>query len=271
MKKMYFLTLDTETATLPFVNSLNLSPKDRQTISISKPLVYDIGWTISDRKGNIIKKENFLVQETFFVPNVFNTAYYKDKRPQYMELFKQGKIKSETWNNIIDILLADLEKVNFVTAYNACFDFKKAIPYTERYIKNLYSENYNSWEEKEKQKCFDILEKKNNYKNKDYLIPVFNLRGNEYPIIDIWGLACDRLLNTKKYKNFCCENEMFTDSKKFFKTSAEASYKYLTQNNDFIESHTALSDAEIETFILAKALSRGKATSYLVAFPFKIL
>lgn len=271
MKKLYYLTLDTETATLPFVNEIALDSKAKQTISIAKPLVYDIGWTISDRNGNIIKRENYLIQETFFVPNIFNTAYYKDKRPQYMRLYSEGKIKAATWNEVIDILLADLETVNFVTAYNACFDFKKAIPFTERYIYHLYSENYNKWEEWQKKRCIDILENGNHAKNEKYLIPIFELRGNEYPLIDIWALACDRLLNTNKYRKYCCDNNFFTDSKKFFKTSAEVSYRYLIKDNEFVESHTALSDAEIETFILAKALKRGKSEPYLKAFPFRTI
>ena len=271
MRKLYYLTLDTETATLPFVNELALDSKAKQTISIAKPLVYDIGWTISDRNGNIIKRENYLIQETFFVPNIFNTAYYKDKRPQYMKLYSEGKIKAATWNEVIEILLADLETVNFVTAYNACFDFKKAIPFTERYIYHLYSENYNKWEEWQKKRCIDILENGNHAKNEKYLVPVFELRGNEYPLIDIWALACDRLLNTNKYRKYCCDNNFFTDSKKFFKTSAEVSYRYLMKDNEFIESHTALSDAEIETFILAKALKRGKSEPYLKAFPFRTI
>ena len=271
MRKLYYLTLDTETATLPFVNEIALDSKAKQTISIAKPLVYDIGWTISDRNGNIIKRENYLIQETFFVPNIFNTAYYKDKRPQYMRLYSEGKIKAATWNEVIEILLADLETVNFVTAYNACFDFKKAIPFTERYIYHLYSENYNKWEDYQKRRCIDILENGNHTKNEKYLVPVFELRGNEYPLIDIWALACDRLLNTNKYRKYCCDNNFFTDSKKFFKTSAEVSYRYLIKDNDFIESHTALSDAEIETFILAKALKRGKSEPYLKAFPFRTI
>ena len=61
MKKKYFLTLDTETATLPFANEIAKTPKEKQNIAIAKPLVYDIGWVISDRKGNIIKKENKII------------------------------------------------------------------------------------------------------------------------------------------------------------------------------------------------------------------
>ena len=272
MKKMYFLTLDTETATLPFIKDIeNLTDNQRQTLSIAKPLVYDIGWTIADRKGNIVKKENYLIQETFFVPNVFNTAYYKDKRPLYMELLASGAIKVDTWDNVIEILLKDLDTVNFVTAYNACFDFKKAIPFTEKYIRSLYSNNYNEWEEYQKKSCERILKNEPYRKNEKYLVPTFELRGNEYPLIDIWGLACERLLDNKNYKNFCCDNELFTASGKFFKTSAESTYRYLVKDNEFIESHTALNDAEIETYILARALKKGKTIPFLKAFPFRIL
>jgi hypothetical protein len=40
---------------------------------------------------------------------------------------------------------------------------------------------------------------------------------------------------------------------------------------DFVENHTALSDAEIETQILAKALKKGKIEPTLGAFPFRKL
>ena len=86
MKKKFYLVLDTETATLPFADNICKTASEKQKIAIAKPLVYDIGWVIIDRQGNIIKRVNYLVQETFFVPNVFNTAYYKEKRPIYMEL-----------------------------------------------------------------------------------------------------------------------------------------------------------------------------------------
>ena len=275
------MTRDTETATLPFADSLvekfmENNPfankgKLKQSIAIAKPLVYDLGWVITDTQGNIVKKENWLVQETFFVPDIFTTAYYKDKRPIYMAKLAKDEINVGTWKQVTDIMVADMEKCDMIFAYNACFDFKKAIPFTERYIYHLYSENYNKWEEWQKKRCIDILENGNHAKNEKYLIPVFELRGNEYPLIDIWALACDRLLNTNKYRKYCCDNNLFTDSKKFFKTSAEVSYRYLMKDNDFIESHTALSDAEIETFILAKALKSGKSEPYLKAFPFRTI
>lgn len=270
-KKKYYLTLDTETATLPFANEICKNAKEKQKIAIAKPLVYDIGWCITDRQGTVIKEENYLIQETFFVPNVFNTAYYKDKRPIYIELLEQEKIKVGTWNQVIEKLIYDLDSCDLVCAYNACFDFKKAIPFTERYIKHLYCNDYNKWEEQQRYKCKKILEGVDDSNNPEYLKPYFKLRGNEYPIADLWGIACDRLINIDKYRNYCLKNHLLTVSAQFFKTSAETSFQYLMSKHDFIEDHTALSDALIESAILTKALKKGKIEPIIKEFPFREL
>ena len=76
------MVVDTETATLPFANEIAAgNPERKKRIAIAKPLVYDIGWTICDRAGNIYEKKQFLIAETFAVPAVFNTAHYAEKRP----------------------------------------------------------------------------------------------------------------------------------------------------------------------------------------------
>lgn len=271
MKKKFYLTLDTETATLPFANEICKTAKDKQKIAIAKPLVYDIGWVITDRKGEVIKTANYLVQETFFVPNIFNTAYYKSKRNIYMELLNHGAIIPKCWNDIVAELLEDLRTVDLTTAYNACFDFKKAIPFTERYIENLYSSSYNDWEARQKKKCYDILRGRKPSENSEYLKPYFELRGERFPIADLWGISCDRLINIDKYRNYCLKNELLTASAIYFKTSAETCFQYLTNQYDFIEDHTALSDAEIEAKILTKALKKGKIEPTIESFPFKML
>lgn len=271
MKKKYYLILDTETATVPFAGTIARNEQEKKNIAIAKPLVYDIGWTISDRQGNIIKKENYLVQETFFVPQIFNTAYYRDKRPQYMEMFGKREIEALPWNNIIEILLQDCRNVDFVCAYNATFDFKKAIPFTEKYIKALYSNYYQKWEDRQIESCKQIVNGYNNTKNEKYLEPIFELRNEEFPIVDLWGLACQRLINNKRYKDYCLKNGLLTQSGLYFKSSAETSFQYLAREYNFIESHTALDDALIETKILAKALQKGKIFPMISAFPFREL
>ena len=271
MKRKYYLILDTETATVPFAGTIARNEYEKKNIAIAKPLVYDIGWTISDRQGNIVKKENYLVQETFFVPQVFNTAYYRDKRPQYMEMFGKREIEALPWNNIIEILLQDCRNVDFVCAYNATFDFKKAIPFTERYIKALYSNYYQKWEDRQIESCKQIVNGYNNAKNEKYLEPIFELRNEDFPIVDLWGLACQRLINNKHYKDYCLKNGLLTQSGLYFKSSAETSFQYLAREYNFIESHTALDDALIETKILAKALQKGKVFPMISAFPFREL
>lgn len=273
MKKKYYLVLDTETATLPFANDLCSDAKAKQKIAIAKPLVYDIGWVIVDRQGNVYKRVNYLVQETFFVPNVFNTAYYCDKRPIYIKLLEENKIFAKNWNDIISELQEDLEKCDMVTAYNACFDFKKAIPFTERYIYHLYRDDYNNWEKGQKSHCKKLISgmKDDDDKNPDFLKPVFKLRFKEYPMTDLWGVACTKLINIDKYRNYCLENRLLTNSALYFKTSAETSFQYLMTQYDFIENHTALSDAEIESQILIKALKKGKLEPIIIPFPFREL
>lgn len=274
MRKKYYLTLDTETATVPWADEYAKgNAKIKQKIAIAKPLVYDIGWVITDRQGSIVKKVNYLVQETFFVPNIFNTGYYRDKRPIYMDLLAKGEIIPKMWNEIIEELMKDLDTVDITTAYNACFDFKKAIPFTERYIKALYSPYYQRWEDFQKSRTKSLAngEKDDGESNPEYLKPYFELRGIEYPLADLWGIACDRLINIDKYRNYCLENDLTTNSKIYFKSSAETSFQYLMNNYDFVEDHTALSDAIIESAILTKALKKGKVEPYLKAFPFREL
>ena len=273
MRKKFYLVLDTETATLPFVNDIALDAKSKQKLAIAKPLVYDIGWIIIDRLGTIYKKVNYLVQETFFVPNVFNTAYYKDKRPIYIDLLNRGEITAKNWTAIIDELVEDLSFCELTTAYNACFDFKKAIPFTERYIYHLYREDYNTWEQGQYKHCQKLLSgaKDDDDKNPEFLKPYFKLRNNIYPLADLWSLACDRLINIDKYRNYCLENNLLTASAIYFKSSAETSFQYLMNKHDFTEDHTALSDAKIEGEILVKALKKGKVTPEINAFPFRNL
>lgn len=271
MRKKYYLTLDTETATLPFANQMCRTPAQKQKIAIAKPLVYDIGWVITDRQGNTVKAVNYLVQETFFVPNVFNTAYYCEKRPIYMALLEQGKIQTANWNEIMDALLNDLRAVDISAAYNAQFDFKKAIPFTERYIQHLYSADYNEWERKQYGICKGILSGRKPAENPDYMTPIFELRGEQFSVTDLWAIACDRLINIDKYRNFCLQNSLLTASAQYFKSSAETTFQYLMKQHDFIENHTALSDATIEAQVLTKALKKGKVTPYFEAFPFRNL
>lgn len=266
-----YIILDTETATLPFVNEWELSSEDKKKIAIAKPLVYDIGWTIATRTHGILTKRNYLVAETFCVPAIFDTAYYHEKRPLYLEMLAKGEATVLPWNEIMEILLADLQDASYICAYNAMFDFKKAIIFTESYIQHLYSPNYYEWESRQRKICRSILTKPNRKSDPDFDPENFIFRGEKYPMIDIWGVACKYLLNNHNYKKMCLENGKMSNTGLYFSTNAEIAMQYLSEKYDFIEDHTALSDAEIETEILFYCLKRGKIIVGIEYFPFKIL
>lgn len=271
-KKMYCV-VDTETATLPYADEIAQGdPERKKKIAIAKPLVYDIGWTICDRAGVIHDRKQFLIAETFSVPAVFNTAYYAEKRPIYLEMLRKGETVIKPWNEVMEIFMADLEKVDSVGAFNAMFDFKKAIPFTELYIKMLYSPDYFKWEEIQRNSCRRIaFEKPSNDKNPDFDAEHFLFRGRLYDLFDLWGLATTHLLNNVTYKNNCLKHGMLTNSGVYFKTSAETSYRYLCDKYDFMESHTALDDAEIESYILHKIAQKHAVSNGIKYFPFREL
>ena len=87
----------------------------------------------------------------------------------------------------------------------------------------------------------------------------------------MWGLSVEHLLNTVNYKKECLEHKLLTNSGLYFKSSAEATYKHLTKMFGFIESHTALDDAIIETFILSKIAARHAIKEGIKFFPFRDL
>lgn len=271
-EKFRYMVVDTETATLPFANEVaNNNPELKKKIAIAKPLVYDIGWVIAHRDGTIIEKKQFLIAETFAVPSVFNTAYYKEKRPLYLEMIHKGEIAVLPWEAVMEEFIADLDTVDYVGAFNSMFDFCKALPFTELYINKLYSNDYYDWEKTQRRICSNIVNNLPSRRNPDFDEKSFHFRGKEYPLFDIWGMACDRLLNRVAYKNLCLDLGMITNSGDFFKTSAESSYRYLREEYDFDEAHTALADAEIETYILSKILHYGKIEIGIDFFPFRKL
>lgn len=270
-RRKYYLILDCETATLPFVSEY--SPRNKKKIAIAKPLIYDIGWQIIDNKGRLYKKESFLITEIFSCPAVFNTAYYKEKRPIYLEKLKNNEIILNSWENVKQILIEDLQHVEAIGAYNSMFDYKKAIPFTDLYIEKLYSPDYYKWEYMQKLNCDAIINDLEYEKTKEFDAFNFTLDDVTYPLFDLWGLSVKYLLNNEKFKKFAYENKLYTNSEKYFSTTAETTYRFLMNDIDFIESHTAIDDVIIESNIFAEVhkKSKGKWERGIIYFPFRIL
>ncbi len=269
-RKNYYAILDCETATLPF--AIEYGEDVKKDIAIAKPLIYDIGWKVIDRKGKIYRQKHYLISEIFSVPSVFNTAYYRDKRPIYIEMLKNNEITLVSWDTAMADLESDFAEVESVGAYNSMFDFKKAITFTEKYIRALYSEDYADFERKQRYACNKIAEK-SSYNNPKFDKDNFIFRDKKYPMFDLWGLACKYLLNNDDFRKFCADNELYSHSKNYYSTTAETCYRYLTKDTDFVESHTALDDVIIETEIFLTMLGKKfkKPDIGIIYFPFKII
>jgi len=194
--------------------------------SVNEPLPYDIGWAVCDRQGNIYVRRSYVVEEIFCdMKDVMASAYYAKKIPMYWEDIKSGKRYLRGFWHIRKQLIADMKLfgIKKVGAYNMAFD-KKALNNLIRYVSK-------SW--------------------KRWFFPF----GTEY--FCIWNMACNMLLNTKTYINFALKNG-FVSEKDNILTSAENCHRFLTNNIDFIESHTGLEDVEIEIAIMARCYRTHK-------------
>ena len=270
-RRKYYLIFDCETATLPCAAAYDGAQKQR--IAIAKPLIYDLGWQVIDRTGKVYIRKSFLISEVFSVPQVFNTAYYASKRPLYIEKLKRGEIILTDWATATKELVKDLQVVESVGAYNSMFDYKKAIPFTERYMQALYSQDFYSCVKRQNKICENIATGKAKTNNDNFNGEVFRFRGRSYPLFDLWGLSCKYILNNDEYKQQCIDNNWKSQSGKYYKTSAETTYRFLTKNEEFIESHTAVEDAIIESEIFTAILkaTKNKFDIGIIYFPFRIL
>ena len=208
-QKSLFLVLDVETAN---------SEKDA--------LVYDIGYAICDREGNIYQADSFIVTDIFFQEKqLMETAYYKNKIPLYLKGIEQKAFKVVSFYEARATIIKAIQdwKVEAVAAYNANFDYT-SLNTTQR------------WLTKSKYRFF---------------LPY----GTK--IFCIWHMACQVICTQRNYVRFCLEHGFISD-KGNIKTSAEVVYAYMVRNSNFDESHTGLADVLIEVQIMAKCFSQHK-------------
>lgn len=214
-----YIGIDTETC-----NSLIDSDNK---LDLSQSLVYDVGWAIVNRKGKVYKKRSYVVAEIFLDKVLMDTAYFKEKIPQYWEDIKSGKRVLTSFRKIRLQFLADRKKYNASVAFahNAYFDYN-ALNNTLRY---LTSSKYR------------------------YFFPY------KLELWDTLKMSRDVLGKKKAYTRFCdkynYKTNHLTPQNRY---TAEILYRYLTGKNDFEESHTGLEDVEIEKEIFAYCLKKNK-------------
>lgn len=216
----YLIGLDTETC-----NGIMVGEK----LDLSQSLVYDLGWAVTDKKGRIYKTESFVIAEIFLgMKDVMKSAYYANKIPMYWEQIKSGQRKLASFWTVKKAFYADIKKygVKNVFAHNAGFDVR-ALNNTIRYIT------------------------KSRFR---WFFP-FGLE-----IWDTLKMARQTIGKQKTYQEFCAKNNYLTKHKKpQVRLTAEILYRYISGNNDFVESHTGLEDVLIETKIMAKCFAQHKS------------
>ena len=196
--------------------------------TIEQPIVFDEGGAVIDKKGNVYEKFSFIVDEIFNeMPDLMESCYYQAKLPAYREQIAEGTriVKSyyEIRKHIHD--LCKKYDIKAIIAHNANFDYRSCT-ITQRYIT------------KSKYRWFFPYD------------------------IEIWDtlkMANDTIVKQKSYIRFCEENGYMTKHKvPKPRATAEILYRYITGNNDFEESHTALEDVLIEKDIFVQCLKQHK-------------
>lgn len=210
-RKKYFIVLDVETTN-------NIMEKGAK----NDGLVYDIGYTITDKNGNVYTKKSYAVAEIFDWAELMSTAYYKNKLPKYYERLASGQMqKASIWTIRKEIKnLMEIFGIKEVYAYNASFDYT-TLNNTVRYL----SGSGCRW---------------------------FFPYGTQ--ICDIWHIACQVL---GLQKTFQWENVRNANNNLI--TNAERMFAYIDQDPTFEEEHTGLADALVETEILVRCLKSHKS------------
>lgn len=198
----------------------NIMILDTETVgTFGQPMIHDFGYVIVDKDFNILKKDRFLVKELHELGHwILKTSdFYAEYAKDYNHARMTEKILD--WATISETVAKVIKeyRVTTISAYNLQFDYK-AIKYTD-----------------------DMFNKKK------HLSKVLDHKTKN--LLCIFNLACETILDSDEYRNFCDENGYISE-KGNYKTGAEFAYRYITQDTEYIEKHTALADAEDETTIL---------------------
>ena len=206
----YVLVVDTETA--------NTLVDENGNLDMSNVLMYDCGWAIVDTMGGVYVERSYVNRDIFCEEReLMQSAYYAKKIPQYVAEIQAGKRIMSTTYEIRQQMLADMAtyKITEVVAHNARFDLS-SLNTTLR------------WDTKSRFR---------------YWFPY----GTE--VWDTMKMARDVIHKMPTYRKFCEEYDLLTKNGRL-STTAENLYKFITNNPDFVESHTGLEDVQIEREIL---------------------
>lgn len=203
--KETFLIIDTETT--------------KEGKNMPNQSVFDIGWTISNRNGEILATRSYIVEQFRLQALEKKKAFLIDSdivdKATYITKILNREMKVASWSAIMGQLTKDCKKYNvgFIGAYNLGFDTnvinKTHFYFTEKIVE-LFETTY---------------------------------------LIDLYHACAYTILSTPEYRTFAEKHNLKTD-KGNLKTSAEATYRFIINDNTYIEEHTAFQDSLDETKIL---------------------
>ena len=210
---------------------LNILVFDTETANLEKPFCYNVGYAIYNTdERKVVLARDYVIEQVWHNTMLFTTAYYADKRALYVGRMRARKALLDKWGYVMQRLYRDIVEFEITDgyAYNCKFD-EKVFEFNCDWFKTIN--------------------------------PIENLN-----IHDIRGYVCEKIVDDG-YKAFCEELKLFTESGNY-STTAEAVYRYVSGNTDFIEEHTALADSEIECEILAHCVELGAEwnTDYKVPY-----
>ena len=208
-RKNYYAVFDTETAN-----------------GLDDPIVYDFGFAIVDKKGNVYATRSFIIREVFYgMKDLMQSAYYAEKIPQYEKDIAEGKREVVSLYEAKKIFNDYCKKYNVKAciAHNARFDYRSTSK-TQRYIT------------------------KSKYR---FFLPY----GVE--LWDTMKMANDTICKQVHYKEWCYLHGYLTKNGRVRKT-AEILYRYISGEHKFKESHTGLEDVMIEKEIFAHCMRQHK-------------
>lgn len=182
-------------------------------------LVYDIGYRIIDKNGVCYLERNYLVNEIFLGAwDKFITDYYNKDK----RLLYYGMLAT-----------GEIEMKSFQDIYSIFMNDLKH--YHVKYI-SIHNAGYD----------YKALNK-----TARYITHKYEWFDNiDIEIIDTYAMALDTIC---KYKTYTYKTKTGRPS-----ATAQNLYRYINNDESFIESHTALSDTVIESAILLKCIHSHK-------------
>ena len=204
------------------------TPEDRFIVvdtetanSIEDPFCYDVGFAVIDIEGNVYESYSYVIADIFLDKGLMTSAYFAEKTPRYWKEIKNGRRELRTYKTVKKKFAEVCRKydVKIILAHNARFDYR-SLTKTQRYL------TCSKWR---------------------YFIPYG---------IEIWDtlkMAREVLKNLDEYNTFCHENNYLT-KRNVKRYTAEIIYRFISNNNDFEESHTGLEDVMIEKDIFIYCL-----------------